>query len=638
MDYKLLRFIPEYRMIDTYISHNRIASYMISNTKSAEEYEYQGFENDYHSLDKVLSHAVAMLNNLERNNADEAARLSLGRDYSNAIKCMLAGKNANNEKLDLFTEYMIFEEWNTAVNVLKKAYSENQLINDFECPDYHYIPDYGIMFITAADNALFVEKNPEKAIIGYKIAAYEWKSKGIRVEKNRNLSVDVKHKVNSYIELYLSIKDGMPYNGSLSFLCEYEKKIIETYQVIESKYNQHETAVEEIEKLIGEIENFIKKYPFTGYQADNPIFNDDNYNTLRVICFLVPTLYRFGLLDEVKLLSDEKKLPSDSIKEEALKKIEYLHQSEYDWILRIIPRINERKRWRILSAISQVEDDIKRIKGKLLIKGNVPKLAYYTSWETLSYMLPTDDSEKDIENVGKFSVMHYSYMNDPMEGNVINDFLEIHDDSERKEYLDPYVFVKCFTKSIDYLPMWKMYGNNAEGCCIVIDWNKIKEINKGKHIELYKVCYLTKQRNSYKFIKADNNNDKSLDGLGEILNKLKTDIQSLKEQQEKWNLTGLMLGKLAYLFKDSSYSYEEEARILYTLNKQNSRIEKTNQSPPKLYVHTDYRIAIDEVILGPKFKETYLWMPFIKLQLEKMNEIVGQGCSTKLSISNINYR
>lgn len=41
---------------------------------------------------------------------------------------------------------------------------------------------------------------------------------------------------------------------------------------------------------------------------------------------------------------------------------------------------------------------------------------------------------------------------------------------QRKNARYPYVFIKCFTPQIDFLPMWEMYGDYAEGCCLVIDW------------------------------------------------------------------------------------------------------------------------------------------------------------------------
>ena len=68
--------------------------------------------------------------------------------------------------------------------------------------------------------------------------------------------------------------------------------------------------------------------------------------------------------------------------------------------------------------------------------------------------------------------MHLSYMNDPMEGNVLKDFLlgtKRMDRSERKDIIQPYVFMKCFTSRVDYLPMWGMYGKNATGCGSVFD-------------------------------------------------------------------------------------------------------------------------------------------------------------------------
>ena len=119
---------------------------------------------------------------------------------------------------------------------------------------------------------------------------------------------------------------------------------------------------------------------------------------------------------------------------------------------------------------------------------------------------------------------------------------------------------------------------------------------------------------------------------------MRKDASELKKYEGEWLLTNSLLESVVYLFKDSSYSYEKEARVLYSYANYSKRIKNTNQSPPKLFVYTDYCVAIDELILGPKFEDVYLWSPFIKSQLEKMNKITGQMEMTKLTLSVINYR
>ena len=137
--------------------------------------------------------------------------------------------------------------------------------------------------------------------------------------------------------------------------------------------------------------------------------------------------------------------------------------------------------------------------------------------------------------------------------------------------------------------------------------------------------------------------------MASLLDGLKKDVINLMGVYDDVHLLQLLLSSITYLFKDSSYSYEKEARIMYSYNRINPQMKLTEQDPPKLYVYPDYRVIVKELILGPRFQDIYLWLPFIRMQLEKMNEVTNKELSenkakitkphtTKLSLSEINYR
>lgn len=616
---------------------------MISDQYYIDEYDYTGFEYDSRALYRVCGHAAAMAKRLERNPEDEVSRLAIRQDYYNAILCLKIGKHGRREIVDHFTRYMLYEEWETVFDAITEAYEDNKARKRDELIDNLFIPDYSQLFLDMADYALFKENNYEKAIKGYTVATYEWKMK-YEKQGDYSLSIPTKRIIRSYIELFSAIREGRYLGKDTSFLSVEEKAIIIDYKTILEKHYEHKSIIDEVERLIGQIDEILKKqHPpkeSTWHIVTRSMFDDPGFNKIRIICFLVPRLYELAYLDEIKELSNESKSIQNTLSEKAIKKVKFLSNTELEWISNVIIRFDEKKMWDVLTLISRAVDDVERIKEVLLIKYDIPQLAYYTTWETLSYMLPQNEGDEGNTNVGKLSVMHLSYMNDPMEGNVINEFLYGKDiQAGRKQDKQPYVFVKCFTQSIDYLPMWKMYGGNAEGCCVIIDWNKTKQSNEGKPIELYRVCYLTKKDDaSYTFLKKDNNNEKTLDGIGKLLEQLKVDMVKLRNIEEGHRITDSILKNIAYLFKDSSYSYEQEVRILYSYNRLNNQIKKTKQTPPKLFVYTDYNILIDELILGPKFKDIYLWTPFIKSQLEKMCKKTGQKDDVKLTLSEINYR
>ncbi len=138
--------------------------------------------------------------------------------------------------------------------------------------------------------------------------------------------------------------------------------------------------------------------------------------------------------------------------------------------------------------------------------------------------------EKAGDEAGKLQAMHLSYMNDPMEGTVLRSHLfgEKSIKPERTELFHPYVFLKCFTTQVDYLPMWGMYGKNAAGCCVVFDWEEtIKKYGASNSIELFRVCYLTKSKDKYVY---NNKNNPSINA-----NKMRNLLSELEKYVRKTN-------------------------------------------------------------------------------------------------------
>ena len=641
MEFNLLKLEPDYSIVSHLLKVKPIALEDISTNSTTEEYDYQGFEYAYNALDTVCSHAVAMILKIQKEKS-HSAYVSLSRDYRNAIKCLLLGKEGYRYRIDALTRYMLSTDWKTVVEAITDMNIENTKKTQDDMLGTEYIPDYGKLLVRAGDNALFIEDDFDKAMREYSTAILIWRSKYKRnvyslSDNEYSLSVGEKEKIRSYIELYYAIKNGLYINNDKSYLNSSEKEIVSRYKSILEKSNLHNDIIDDIEDLAKIISTELQNIRSSIINLKNhPMFESDALNTLRTINILWSRLIQLGYLDEIRLLSDTEKNVQSELKTIAIQKAKYLIHSELDWIWDALLNTKS-KEWAMLTAVAKVEEDIRQIKKMLLLDGDIPELAYYTTWNTLSYMLPDDKKESDNSNVGKFSVMHLCYMNDPMEGIVINKFLFGNTEQiGRKQDTQPYTFVKCFSPSVDYLPMWKMYGDDAAGCCIVVDWKKTIKQNPGKKIALYRVCYLSLKNGSYVFVKKENN--EAISTMDTLLNKLKMDIGALRSVEDNYHLSEALLSSIAYLFKDSSYSYEKEARILYSYNKYNSQIQMTNQDPPKLFVYPDYRVIFRELILGPKFKDVDLWLPYIKMKLEKMNKIVMESNNVKLTLSEIKYR
>lgn len=98
-----------------------------------------------------------------------------------------------------------------------------------------------------------------------------------------------------------------------------------------------------------------------------------------------------------------------------------------------------------------------------------------------------------------------------------------------------------------------------------------------------------------------------------------------------------ILGMLVYLFKDNSYYYEQECRILYEFSECQNIIRHTNEEYPLLFIQMDFPVQLKEIILGPKFENLSREIPYIQEQVEEMCRRTGIRMP-EIMISDIDYR
>lgn len=299
---------------------------------------------------------------------------------------------------------------------------------------------------------------------------------------------------------------------------------------------------------------------------------------------------------------------------------------------------------------------------KECLKVNSPeKLMYYTTYETLMYMLPHADKsisdsqlkreeEKllDSENDGciKWSFMNVEYMNDPKEGKTAKSFFGMSDEPHEiggcNEIMVSDVYLKSFTQRREDLSMWEMYGGHAEGCFISVDWKSTKRRNKNVP-DLYAVLYLTKGRNNGEFSfdkKANSHIDKNGDAIDTIKDnmiKLKEliDTETNPEIKEK-----LFRGTecLWFLIKDSKYYHEKESRILFDdVDDDDGELRYTGGDVPKVYVRGDFTLTIQEIIFGPKCKNVGEKALFLSKQFKELRKKYRTRMP-KILMSSIEYR
>ncbi len=426
------------------------------------------------------------------------------------------------------------------IEQLEKVYQELSTLEENALPDNRHIPDFAQLLLRAGDKYLFFDQNQDKAMRLYALSAKNWPFRNSRayinvsqVDETSGFSPALKRKWRQMVNAFVSIKNGEKVTTEaikeFSSSCQL---ILNHYNSIVSLHSSHEDCAHEINNLskiiLSETQNMIRTYRFS-YANYSGTVNDSCFQMFRMSFFIVARLLKIGLVDIIAYLFYENKEIQSLYEIKAHEKLRYLYGTEYSPIaenLQTTLSTPTKAEIKLMYNAIGIVQSIKRIKNKLRVKTTDQDYAYYTTWETFSYMLP-EKSEK--ENIGHLSVMHVAYMNDPMEGKVLKQFIfdsEGDEKEERSRIEQPYVFFKCFTKQIDYLPMWSMYGNSASGCCIVFNLEETFKRTKGKSIDLYRICYLKKNRKGGYDIRKDTGNDNIWKlGIKDDLTRLKAQIR-----------------------------------------------------------------------------------------------------------------
>ena len=274
---------------------------------------------------------------------------------------------------------------------------------------------------------------------------------------------------------------------------------------------------------------------------------------------------------------------------------------------------------------------------------------YYTNGEHLRLLL--EDETPDHSHY-RLPIFHASHMNDPQEGKILHDILERvghprkesgEEGDSRRSYKENYVFLKSFfcyrkekgrTHVKEFLPMWVQYGEDAGGCCVVLNNKTFGKTN------LRKVVYLSDEgkcgdRKVQGFLDGFIRTYKRLCGLcGEMDQDSAQGRECLLKTE---SLMEMILSQISYLFKHDSYKHENEVRLI--VNRTGGSLEdvKVVQGKiPKIYIYSDRQSYIDEIILGAKMDRPEDYVPFIHRQGKKMWS--GTENQIKVTDSTIQYR
>jgi len=330
----------------------------------------------------------------------------------------------------------------------------------------------------------------------------------------------------------------------------------------------------------------------------------------------------------------------------------------------------------IEQALEALEEIFFAIRKKHLISGS-KKLAHFTTWPAIESIM-TLDSAKPPRNC--LRLYHVEYMNDPSEGQRLLSFegngkskksakavatskllkelfkehyfssFEKHDSTKS---LLPSVFTVSLTQEADRLDLWRAYGRDGAGYCLVLPVEQ----------EAGESAYVRNRSASLGFLSDAIGNDedwqekkqdipclywiqysdkKVIEALDAIATPLDT-VLALKDEmpdsawKEVASCATAILIELLYLYKDEQYSTEKEARALSVMRLDHPRVQPDERTPGRLYCETApflFNTPGSEVILGPKVQDQTSAMWNIRYRLTKM----GIDGNTVVRKSSVPYR
>jgi hypothetical protein len=278
-------------------------------------------------------------------------------------------------------------------------------------------------------------------------------------------------------------------------------------------------------------------------------------------------------------------------------------------------------------------------------------IVYYTKLSNLRLLF---EDEKDCSTQYRIPLFHAYHMNDPQEGRILYNFLNNTSESTSKTpgrftYEENYVFLKsCFSYPKkdgeshlrEFLPMWVQYGDEAKGCCVVLNSKTFDECT------LRRITYLSDEW------KCDNGKmNILLEDFREAYNKTEKICKEIQENTSKeihqnaekctleiQSILKYIVSQIAYLFKHDSYKHENEVRLIKTLSE--SSLTETKHIPgeiPKTYIYNNSQTFIDEIILGSKVNNPENYIPFFCIHGRKMWKGHSKD-QIKITHSAIQYR
>lgn len=648
-EYKMLTYSFGLTPFQDQLSFKNSVNFPKNIKASSEEYYHDDFglyEGDEDSALSHIKYVIGELKKCERNKNKSRynfLRQVLFVDYQYFTECSSIGSGKIHKNLlEQLTEICLYyglwtEIYSYVEDMLPKTNREEYF------PSSGTAPDFGRLYAKVGNVLLFQKHDVPMALEFYKLATADWRvsdndSDSFHIDGEDEDDITVNSMLDEaekqvLLDNLASCKRLWAGNttGYTGFNCKAAAPYYNSLIAMEPSFSDDGKIIKYADNFFDAIEKYCKS-------------TDIDINEARLLAIMENVLYERFLLTILFRLSFDSDDLHKNLKKDVLEKIAYLDDTNAalknyaaEIALAKFTVLRYEKLFRLIK-VSKYRDYILE---ELRIDGDGGKISYYCSLSTFEFMLPEKCKGEREDDCGKLSIMNLSYMNDPNEGHILEKLLfsdiPVTSPDDRIDARVPYAFIKCFTDKIDYLPMWQMYGDEGKGVCLVLDWKGEGALKESANkVPLYRVCYINKYTTQNGFnVSGKDNPDIDVKLINSVLHKLKSIFNRKDMRDAKENIE--LLGGISYLFKDNSYCYENEKRIMISYDTASKDFHHTNQYPPKLFVYSEKPVQLNEVILGPKVENIYDLVPYLEEEIDKMCEKTGKEIPM-ITYSRIDYK
>ena len=338
--------------------------------------------------------------------------------------------------------------------------------------------------------------------------------------------------------------------------------------------------------------------------------------------------------------------------------------------------ITPRKISNVLQLFDSLRHEVQEIKlDHALSEDEAPEgIAHFTTLETLHSMLP---SESALSFSSKRGISHFlrlynlSYVNDPQEGKIlllgegeeaktIQEFFpsslpgshwtddHLYSETVPLSGLSFSVYVGSFTLRSDRLDLWRAYGQDGTGFCIVTPVQAFlqraevseqafaglaasEENNSDISMTLFRVEY---KRQKIALTRSRLNSH--LKKISKARARLSNETKNSEAVESQFDLTvRAILSDVLYLYKHEEYKNEEEVRMLAPFAISARLVSADERTPARLYVRTKPFLFTpgSKIIIGPRVQEREA----VRLELKHRLDRNGHS-DVDVMLSRIQYR